>query len=590
MNKYIFLLAITLSSFCPSLLFAQIKMIIPKNAQKLNYTKTELPIESKLIYPQFNVQPLVKNNDRLLSNNIVENTSIIDNTPNTEYSDNSLAISDYLFSNNYIVAVKNSMMLYYDINLNSYGSISLETVSGYPFQTLYFDPKVVYDAVYNRFVLTFLSIKASTNATNLFVLVSNDSTPTNGWIVLQIPEQNVINTTSQYDYPTLGMSTDEIFISMSAMIDNTTPGVLDHTTLLSLRKATLYDNNIPDTVRINNWADPANPELFTLQPASYGYQGNYGPGLHFVNDFSTSDGSTKDSIYLYSIDNQTYNNYSLYKSAYKIQPYKLPQDLPQLNSTDMVGTSDCRITSAYYLNDVIHYVFSKESISSGAQIAYGRIDLQTNNITEKYYENATYGCAYPSVAPFSLDSTDNTALIAFLESGATSYPGFHAISCDNIMDWSNDLALANGTTPHYPGWGHYTGAVREHTALVEVCWVYGCYASPSGDFNNSNYIAEIRKDNANHIFSPQSQNTVPIKVYPNPTHNTFNIKNNIANSENIVLQLIDKNGNMIQQLYEGKNSSCPNTFTTEKYLQGIYFLQIIITSTNQIGYEKIIFY
>ena len=82
-------------------------------------------------------------------------------------------------------------------------SISLDSFFGYPTQLL-FDPRCVYDQIYNRWIITANAYPESNTVQRLFIAVSKTSDPTGSYYIYNI-DVNTNDNDDLWDFPQLGM-------------------------------------------------------------------------------------------------------------------------------------------------------------------------------------------------------------------------------------------------------------------------------------------------------------------------------------------------------------------------------------------------
>ena len=66
-------------------------------------------------------------------------------------------------------------------------------------------------------------------------------------------------------------------------------------------------------------------------------------------------------------------------------------------------------------------------------------------------------------------------------------------------------------------------------------------------------------------------------MYPNPTHDQLNIQIEEVNAEEIVLQVLDYSGQMIQtREWNNTGNSLQTQISLGDYSQGVYFINLVI--------------
>jgi hypothetical protein len=266
--------------------------------------------------------------------------------------DNSMAISN----GGKIVTCNNDGIEYYDDNgtflLFDYWSDFFNDGS---LSSVLYDPKVIYDSQEDRFILVVLH--GSTSSTSQVLLCfSKTNNPQDGWWVYKI-SGNPASDGSWFDYPNIGVSNDEVFISGNLFSN---AGSFNQAVVFQVEKAAgLSGNNINFQYYANLSASPYT--AFTLVPMSYGKQGNYGPGTYLVSNSS----SGSNSVRLWEISNTIASGSNQINStAVTIPLYQVAADASQSGSADKLDNGDCRVQSGFYLDTLVHFVFHSD-IGSG---------------------------------------------------------------------------------------------------------------------------------------------------------------------------------------------------------------------------------
>ena len=152
-------------------------------------------------------------------------------------------------------------------------TFSLATFFSVPGGHLHFDPKLLYDALSDRWFATYVSYlddATGTDAGRLYVAVSETNDPTSAWDVYTVPYTNTFP-----DYPGLGLTNDKVTVSSNVFdIDGPpgtiTPGCLAFDGLCGVQtivfeKADLLAGVAAD--QLGTFAFPLDLNRFTVRPA-----------------------------------------------------------------------------------------------------------------------------------------------------------------------------------------------------------------------------------------------------------------------------------------------------------------------------------
>lgn len=493
---------------------------------------------------------------------------------NTQYSstpmDNSVAISD----NDVIVAASNGGVQMHRYDGTLLGSFDWTQFAGEPC----FDPHVFYDAEDNRFVM--VALHGNTPSTSrLKIMFSSSMDPLQPWNVYSIATSDLssyIGSGKWLDYPTLGLSDDEVFVSVDVRNSNdfveSVVFQLDHS-----------DGYAGNTMNWVIWHGISNSPFaaYHLTAAPNGWSGRFTNGQYFV----ASSWSGGNSVRVLRITAPIGEDPVMNSSTVGTSAYSVPADAHMPGTSKRLDIGSCSVRGAYYLNGYLHMVFSTENSDGIGKIRYVRV--ATSGMTAQsstFYGTAENYFAYPTVVPYN--NTDNggankNAIIGFLASNNTNkYPSISVVNCDNNMDWSGSLNIKSGSTYiEYTSstsqrWGDYIGMCREHSTPDEPrVWIAGAYAV-SGHV----YRARIAQVGLGSITSlEEKESMAPFTgsaLYPNPTEGPVTFDFIYADDAPLDIQLITTNGAVVETLYQGIPRSGKNriTFDTEHLAPGIYML------------------
>jgi hypothetical protein len=498
--------------------------------------------------------------------------------------DNSMAISNGGFivtANNDGVEYYNASgsFLYFDFWSDFFNDNTLTA-------TLY-DPKVIYDSGSDRFVMVVLH-GSTASTSKVIVCFSKTNNPQNGWWVYKLTG-NPLNNNCWFDYPALGVSNNEIYITGNLFVTN---GSFNQAIVYQIPKAAGYAGN---NINWQYWSNLSSSPYaaFTLIPASNGHQGNYGPGVYLVSNKSGGD----NRIRLWDLTddmsgNPQMNSYTINTTSYSPSP-----DASQLGTTDKLDNGDCRIQNAFYLNGIVHYVFHSDIGSGWNGINYNRLTVTNlTNQSSTFGLQGSFDYSYPAVVPFSTSTTDKSVMIAFLRSSSSTYPQLRVVNCDNNLQWSSSTLVKAGET--YVNilngderWGDYTGISRRHNSGTPRIWLAGCYGANIVSQNTNNtyktWVAEIYGTSTVGLNDILTTNA--ISMFPNPTYDLINIYFTSESYEKTTIQILDINSRVVKVLYSDipKNGANKLTFNKGVLKAGTYFVNII-TSSKTLKNEKLI--
>ncbi len=499
--------------------------------------------------------------------------------------DNSLAISN----GGFIVTANNDGIEYYTSSGQFlyfdfwYDFLNDGTLTG----SLY-DPRVHYDSQRDRFILVLLH--GSTPSTSrVIVCFSKTNNPQQGWWVYQLTG-NPLGNNAWFDYPAIGVSTNELFITGNLFLNQ---GPFQQSVIYQISKEDGYTGQNLDWQYWSGLSTSPFP-AFSLVPASFGHQGNYGPGLYFVS--SRSGGDNQVRMWIITDDmagNPEMESYPIPVSAYSPAPNGF-----QLGTDNELDNGDCRIQNAFYLNGILHYVMHSDIGDGWNGIHYNRLNVvNLQNQTSTFGLQGSYDYSYPAVASFATSATDRSVMIAFLRTSAETYPQARVVNCDHSMEWSSSTLIKSGETyvnflsGDTERWGDYTGIARRHSSATPRVWVAGSYGAdiPGQDAYNTfkTQVAEIYGNPTVSVDAPMDEGS--FQVFPNPAYDLVRIAFTLDTRQPVTIEIVDAQGRIIRQLYHDTPSAGENRLSFNKGAlpAGLYTV-IIRTDQNLLAREPII--
>ena len=501
--------------------------------------------------------------------------------------DNTLAISN----GGIIVVAVNTKIEYRDTTGKTLYSQTLKTLIADNSLPVLCDPKVIYDSGDDRFIFFSQTCDGGATASKLIIGFSKTNNPSGGWYFFQITG-NPLNDGSWFDYPKMAVNNNELFITGNLF---KTSGTFNQSVIYEIDKKGGYAGTTNLTWKY--WSAIAGPP-FTILPAGNGQQGNYGPGIYFVSTAGNTTGSTNINLYELT-DDMTNTSAQLKRFAVTTTQYKVGGNSAQSGSTLTLATGDCRALDGFYLDGIVHFVFQTDVGSGWLGISYNRVNVSTaTNVSSMHGGSASsIDYAYPSIASLGTTPTDKSVLIAYNRSGSSIFPETAVVACDDLMSWSPDLLVRKGdnyvdyswTSTNPERWGDYNGIWRRQSSTsIPTVWMAGMYGTTGKIWGQ--WIAEI---NSNQDVTGVQNNMVEtnhVAVYPNPVTDIYSVDFVLDQNETLVVSILDLQGRVVKELFNGAASKGRNLFTFNKaqLTSGMYFVNIRTGSNNNVKNEKII--
>jgi hypothetical protein len=490
--------------------------------------------------------------------------------------DNSVAISN----GGIIISVTNTTIFYTNEQGQNLYYQDLLTFINDPQIGGICDPVVIYDFTKDRFVF-FCQVSPLNSATSkLLIFFSKSNNPLDGWYYYKI-SGNPLNDGSAFDYPKLGFSNQELYITGNLFRDSN--GQFNQAVIYQFTKGPAFSGgNLAFTVWYNISGSP-----FTICPAAPGQQFSYGPGSYFVATSSGDDNTVK----LYDLTNDLSTGlaelkyYSIPTTAYKVAP-----DAPQKGTTVTLNTNDCRTLAAFYLNGYIHFVFNSVYTNNYCGLNYNRLNLNQGQNTSVVFGLDGMDYSFPSVSSSGVNQNDKAVLIGFQRVSTTEYPSIRVVGCDNDGAWSSSVEVKAGEgyaayTGNPERWGDYSGTWRKFNSSTPTVWMSGAYGYSDNQWDT--WIAQVF-DHSNGV-QPSGSAGPSLAVYPNPVVNIFSLEFSLDEEMALNVKIVDTEGRLVKDLFQGKGRAGKNvlTFNKSNLRPGVYFV-ILQSDKTILKNEKII--
>ena len=457
----------------------------------------------------------------------------------------------------------------------------------------YYDPKVIYDPLSDRFILVFLEGSNSSD-TRIVVGFTETNDPTKVWNFYALNGKPLGGSTWS-DYPIIGHNKTDLYITVNLLRDNESwqEGFVE-SFIWQVNKQDGYDGNEDLRQNLFSGINYNDKPVWSICPVQ--------PGLNFdqENMYFLSvrpDAKSNDTLFLHEVTNSTTSDEAQHKL--KVLTTDIPYGVPPSAYQPIVGfklqTNDTRVLSAVYHDNKIHYVQSSiltDDIRSGV---YHGIISSMNGIPEvkgKIIFSNELDFAYPSIAFAGETVSDNhSMLITFSHVGENDYAGTSAvyhnksdglesIYSDVIRLKSGDSLINTFVADTAERWGDYTDIQRKYNE-PGVVWLCGSYGDSLG--KNNVWISKLKVKNGLIVKDK-------FLVYPNPVESSVEVSITFKDDDQVTIQLIDVTGSVVKEIlnepvYKGNARFLLNT---EELSSGVYFLTVYDQKGQKIDSQKII--
>lgn len=422
-------------------------------------------------------------------------------------NDDALAVSN----DGIVLAGVNSAIFAYNTNTDTtifeehvvtLGSIGLGAgVGGGNF----YDPKLLYDEMADRFILVFLKDNDSINS-RIIIAFSSSNNPADPWNVYALPG-NPLNSGRWTDFPAINITKDELFITGNLIV----PGVswqvgFDGSVIWQVDKEAGYSN--ASTVGARLYSDIR-------------FGGRYIRNLHCVQGTTSATDEqyfmsnrnfdvSNDTVFLLNIAGTADDpntalkiNYGLATPNYGVPPNARQTDTDTSVASSGLQTNDGRVLGAITNGDWIQYTSTTMNPATGlAAIYHGRIDNPWD-FSQPFVADGTIlgddslDFGYPNLVFTGNEACDDEVLIGFNCTSPEQFPGYGFIYKENHGGFLPFHKVVSGQTftdrqgGSAERWGDYFGIQRKYNEPGKV-WMSGYYTHDQGTRGiNATWISEI---------------------------------------------------------------------------------------------------
>ena len=445
-----------------------------------------------------------------------------------------------------------------------------------------YDPKVVYDPGFDRFIVFYLHGSKVSNSFGILAFSATND-PTGAWNFYKLPG-NAIKNTKWSDYPILAISQEDVFVTLNLLTEDTDWRVGFNQSIIwqigkkeGYNAATLNQKLYYD-IRYKTKA------VWSICPVQGGYVPTH-PNMYFL---SVRPGDIEnDTLFVHEISNTVSSGKaSLSMKILKTdKPYGLPPVAPQPFGGDTLQTNDTRVLGGVYHQGKIQYVQTsvvKPYFHSG--VFHGMFDVSSSSTVNAHYISFdTVDYAYPSIAyagkglPY-----DQSTVITFSCVSAKSFPGtsavYHTRHPGLPSIFSNEIRIKSGEKnidrlPRivlpYERWGDYTGIQYQYNKPGTL-WLAGSFGNKNS--SNGTWIGKLNVENN----SLKVETDFSLHVYPNPLNNITALGFILVKSETIIAELCEASGKVVTQIFSGELPAGYNElhFDSDNIAHGTYYVYL----------------
>jgi hypothetical protein len=507
----------------------------------------------------------------------IEQAFKANNYMNRVPNDNDLAINN----DGQLISVINSSILIYDTNADT---VQVQQLSFEAFASVLeipnskFDPRVLYDAENDKFILMMLNGFAADNSKIIFGF-SETNDATGLWNLYAIPG-NPLNNNRWSDFPMIVMTDKYVFLTINLIIpDVSWQEGFEETIVWQINKESGYTGQELQTFMYQNFTYEDKP-LRNLCPIKNGTE-KFDSELYFLSNRNFAE--SNDTIFLVHLQGEGDDAEIIVKPVISPQAYFVPPQARQPENR-FFDTNDARVLSALKQNNKIQFVQNCLDTATGnASILHGIIeDFNTENPTMRaviFSDTLEYG--YPNISYIGSGDESDQTIITVNHSSSSVYSGWSAFVYNNDGEYSERFSVKEGINYVLPfgvntsqRWGDYMGSQRKYNE-EGVVWAVGSFGNIIR--RHDTWVARLSLNKG----FPASQTNISnkansVKVFPNPSLEFVNIEFRIEKPENLNFNLYDLQGKLVKKILNEHTKKGMNnfSFTINPLPAGIYILQI----------------
>ena len=341
-----------------------------------------------------------------------------------------------------------------------------------------YDPKILYNASQNKFILLALH-GTSSSLSELYVAFSITNNPQDGFWIYKFDANPGDLSSWWFDYPSIAHSAVDFYVSGN-MFNNS-----NNYQSTSLFQYEMLDGFVGGTISGAYWTDVNESDgdnAFTVKPLQYPFS-TYGPGIYAVGA-----GGDNTSINYFDVTADLGDSPVLQSFVVDVPDWSGATNASQSGSAAMLDTGGDRVRTGFYGgNGKLHLAQTVNRNGTGfAEIRYTIVDVNAGTATTTDFGLDNWDYAYPWIVPWgtSAGAWDGGAMVGFLRASSSTFPEFRVVHLDGAGNWGGSVQLRAGDSPiglsGTSRWGDYIGgAWREGQSTPEV-WMYGHFGQSNG--------------------------------------------------------------------------------------------------------------
>jgi hypothetical protein len=426
----------------------------------------------------------------------------------------------------------------------------------------YYDPKLIYDPIADRFILALLKDTDTLN-NEIIICFSSTNNPNDSWNIYHIPG-NPLLSGRWTDYPSISITNDKLYFTANLIVPNVSWQIgFDGSIIWEMDKQAGYDGAID-----------INATLYS----DIKYGGQYIRNLHTVQAANgTSEHLTLLSNRNFAIQNDTIFYLQLIENNLQIEAlksttsYGVPPNARQFDTnlsipSDGLQTNDARILGSVQFENEIQFVGNTINPETGFSAIYHGIISNltgTPTISGSIIGDSIKDFGYPNIASSGNEVCDREVIIGFNFTSFTNFPGVAAVHFNNDRIFSSVKTIKEGynyvdrLSGGYERWGDYFGMQAKYNE-PGTTFAFGFLGLI--DKKNSGFCAELKSPDSSimeidltitkSVESCTNSASITVKNATEPyeyywNNNSVTLVNELTNlcaGDSLTVKIVDING------------------------------------------------
>jgi hypothetical protein len=454
----------------------------------------------------------------------------------------------------------------------------------------YFDPRIIYDPLEDRYILAMMQ-DFDCDGSNIVFAFSATHDPTGLWHMYRFEGCPKSDATFA-DFPMIALTQDELFFTYNAVYeDSSWQTGFNETLIYQINK---FDGYAGDDLEWRSWSDIRHNgvRLRYICPVKYGTE-EMASDLYFLSNRSFD--IQNDTVFFLHINgNMDHPDLELtVMPLISDRTYGVPPNARQ--PMDFLQTNDARVLDAFYIDDHVQFVGNTMDTSSGRSAVYHGIitDVSTSPVlSAEILHNAAEHFAYPGIAYTGVIPGERDAIIIASHASADRFPGYSALYFnEGYSEWvAVKEGLRNidmfkidnpfGVDPTLERWGDYSGIQRQWNEIGTV-YTSSSYGKP-GNLNDT-WIGYLRRPEGDPSASKDLASSASVTAFPNPASDWLTVEVEIprpgSRLEATVYSLAGQplgtvyekvvNASGLMQFHYRTDSLVPGSYVLQLWLDGV---------------------